>query len=311
MHYEHIPVLLAEVIEYLDCKDGDIIVDCTLGGGGHAEAILNKITPAGIVIGIDKDEAAINAAKIKLASFSQQIIFVKDDFVNIDKILTDLKIEEVDGILFDLGVSSFQLDEAVRGFGYKHDSELDMRMDQSSDFSASDVVNTYSEDKLTQVIKDYGEEKWASRIAKFIVEARKKSEIKTTSQLVDIIKAAIPASARRKGGNPARRTFQALRIEVNNELNIIEKAIIKAVDFLKAGRQLAIITYHSLEDRIAKNTLKKLSGKETGSAAPRIYRHEMESKIKLLTRKPIRPSPQEIIANPRSRSAKLRVAKRI
>lgn len=307
MNYEHIPVLLAEVIEYLDCRDGDIIVDCTLGGGGHAEAILNKITPAGIVIGIDKDEAAINAARIKLGSFSQQIIFVKADFFDIDEVLEDLKIKEVDGILFDLGVSSFQLDNSIRGFSYKQDAKLDMRMDQSLDISASDIVNTYSEGKLTEIIKNYGEEKWAGRIAKFIVETRKRNEIETTNQLVDVIKAAIPASARRRGGHPARRTFQALRIEVNNELGILEQAIEKAVKFLKTGRCLIVITYHSLEDRIVKNTFKRLSEKNIHSLETPTTQH----KIKLLTKKPIKPNPQEVILNPRSRSAKLRAAKKI
>lgn len=307
MNYEHIPVLLAEVIEYLDCRDGDIIVDCTLGGGGHAEAILNKITPAGIVIGIDKDEAAINAARIKLGSFSQQIIFVKADFFDIDEVLEDLKIKEVDGILFDLGVSSFQLDNSIRGFSYKQDAKLDMRMDQSLDISASDIVNTYSEGKLTEIIKNYGEEKWAGRIAKFIVETRKRNEIETTNQLVDVIKAAIPASARRRGGHPARRTFQALRIEVNNELGILEQAIEKAVKFLKTGRCLIVITYHSLEDRIVKNTFKRLSEKNIHSLEIPTTQH----KIKLLTKKPIKPNPQEVILNPRSRSAKLRAAKKI
>jgi 16S rRNA (cytosine1402-N4)-methyltransferase len=307
MNYEHIPVLLAEVIEYLDCKDGDIIVDCTLGGGGHAEAILNKITPAGIVIGIDKDEAAINAARIKLGSFSQQIILVKADFFDIDEVLEDLKIKEVDGILFDLGVSSFQLDNSIRGFSYKQDAKLDMRMDQSLDISAADIVNTYSERKLTEIIKNYGEEKWASRIAKFILETRKRNEINTTNQLVDVIKAAIPASARRRGGHPARRTFQALRIEVNNELGILEKAIEKAVKFLKTGRCLIVITYHSLEDRIVKNTFKRLSEEDIYSSENSIAQY----RIKLLTKKPIRPNPQEVILNPRSRSAKLRVAKKI
>lgn len=309
--FEHIPVLLAEVVEYLNCRDGALVVDCTLGGGGHAAAILDKIIPAGIVIGIDKDKAAIDAAKIKLAHFSQQILFVKGDFQDLGKILKKLNIATVDGILFDLGVSSLQLDEPERGFSYRFDAPLDMRMDTETKLTAAKVVNLYSKKELTVILRDYGEERWASRIADFICQARKRAPLSTTSQLVEVIKAAIPASARRRGGHPAKQTFQALRIEVNNELNALKKALPEMINYLRPAGRLAVISYHSLEDRIAKQVFKDLAKRDISPPGLLTYQYGRKQLIKILTRRPVTASAEEISSNPRARGAKLRVVEKL
>lgn len=305
------PVLLAEAVEYLNCRDGAIIVDCTLGGGGHAEAILNKVTPTGFLLGIDRDDAAIDAARIRLSAFSQHIKLVRDDFRRLIEILSTLKISAVDGILFDLGVSSFQLDEAERGFSYRVSAPLDMRMDRREQVRAVDVVNSYPEDRLAAILRKYGEEPWAERISRFIIGARKRKPIETTEELVRIIKDAIPAGARRRGGHPAKHTFQALRIEINKELEGLERAFFDAVACLKKGGRLVVISYHSLEDRIAKNSFRQLA---RGCICPPTLEScqcKEEYKIRILTKKPVRPTDEEIKYNPRARSAKLRAAERL
>lgn len=293
---EHKSVMLAEVLEFLKCEEGDIIVDCTLGGGGHAEAILERIGKDGKLIGLDVDEDAIKIASEKLKHFGQQVVIVKERYENIRQVVTRLLISSIDGALLDLGVSAYQLYDKSRGFSFTGEERLDMRMDRSLPLTAENVVNSYSQHELTQIFKTYGEERWASRIAKFVIEKRKRKRIETTNELVEIIKAAIPASARRKGGHPARRVFQALRIEVNKELAGIEKTILELVNLLSEGHRLVVISYHSLEDRIAKRTMLKLS-------ADRL--------VKIITRRPVQPSEQEIAQNPSSRSAKLRALEKI
>ncbi|HBT49238.1 MAG: Ribosomal RNA small subunit methyltransferase H [Caldanaerobacter subterraneus] len=308
MEYVHKSVLLKETIEHLNINPEGIYVDGTLGGGGHSEEILKRLT-TGKLIAIDRDEEAILAAKERLKDY-KNVIYIKDNFKNIKEILRNLGIEKVDGILLDLGVSSYQLEEVERGFSYMKGAPLDMRMDKTSPFSAYDVVNRYSEKELERVIREYGEEKWASRIAKFIVEERKKGDIKTTSQLVEIIKKAIPASARRTGPHPAKRTFQAIRIEVNEELKDLDKALEDMVEVLRGKGRIAVITFHSLEDRIVKNTFKKLENPCT--CPPGLpCTCGKQPVIKIITKKPILPSKEEVEENPRSRSAKLRVAEKL
>ncbi|UZQ82083.1 16S rRNA (cytosine(1402)-N(4))-methyltransferase RsmH [Thermoanaerobacter sp. RKWS2] len=308
MEYSHKSVLLKETIEYLNIKPEGIYVDGTLGGGGHSEEILKRLT-TGKLIAIDRDLDAIKASKERIKNY-KNVEYINDNFKNIKEILKSLDIDKVDGILLDLGVSSYQLEEVERGFSYMKDAPLDMRMDKNSPFSAYDVVNKYSQQELERVIREYGEEKWASRIAKFIAKEREKGEIKTTFQLVEIIKNAVPASARREGPHPAKRTFQAIRIEVNEELKGLDKAIEDMVEVLRGKGRIAIITFHSLEDRIVKNTFKKL---ENPCTCP----HNMpctcgkEPLIKIITKKPVLPSKEEIETNSRSRSAKLRVAEKL
>jgi len=297
MEYDHKSVLLAEVLQQLIRSKDGTFVDCTLGGAGHARAILENTEAGGFLIGIEKDIAALNAAKIKLKNFSQQILLIQGDFKDLDALLQD-NVESVDGFLFDLGVSSMQLDIAGRGFSYRHEGPLDMRMDVSQKLTAYDVVNTYSKADLTKVIRQYGEERWASRIAAFIVRSRERQLVETTDRLVEIIKEAIPASARRKGGHPAKRTFQALRIEVNEELKALESALWQAPKWLKSGGRIVIISYHSLEDRLVKQNFRKLA-------------EEPEPKLKVITRKPVVPDEKEIAENPRARSAKMRVAEKV
>jgi len=308
MEYSHKSVLLKETIEYLNIKPEGIYVDGTLGGGGHSEEILKRLT-TGKLIAIDRDLDAIKASKERLKNY-KNVEYINDNFKNIKEILKSLNIDKVDGILLDLGVSSYQLEEVKRGFSYMKDAPMDMRMDKNSPFSAYDVVNKYSQQELERVIREYGEEKWASRIAKFIVKEREKGEIKTTFQLVEIIKNAIPASARREGPHPAKRTFQAIRIEVNEELKGLDKAIEDMVEVLRGKGRIAIITFHSLEDRIVKNTFKKL---ENPCTCPPNMPCICGKKpvVKIITKKPVVPSKEEIETNSRSRSAKLRVAEKL
>ncbi|MDP4143261.1 MAG: 16S rRNA (cytosine(1402)-N(4))-methyltransferase RsmH [Bacillota bacterium] len=310
MDFKHVSVLLNETIDGLDIKNEGIYVDCTLGGAGHSIEVLKKMNGNGILVGIDQDLNALNASKKKLEEFNN-VKFVHSNFYNIDSILEELGIEQVDGILMDLGVSSHQLDEAERGFSYMNDAPLDMRMNRENKFSAYDVINTYSEEQLSKIIKDYGEEKFAKRIAKFIVDRRTNEPISTTLQLVDIIKAAIPAKFRREGHHPAKRTFQAIRIEVNGELEILNKAIEDSVKRLKKNGRLAIITFHSLEDRIVKIKFKELESPCTCPKEFPICVCGKEAQIKIITRKPIEASEEELQANPRSRSAKLRIAEKV
>lgn len=310
MEFKHISVLLNECLEGLDIKENGTYVDCTLGGAGHSSHILEKLSSEGTLIGIDQDNDALRAAKEKLRDYSN-VKFVHNNFYNIDSILTSLNIPKVDGILMDLGVSSYQLDEGERGFSYMKDAPLDMRMDRDREFSAYEVVNTYSEEDLYRIIRDYGEEKFAKKIAKFIVDKRADKPIETTLELVDIIKAAIPAKARREGPHPAKRTFQAIRIEVNGELAILNKAIEDGVEHLNKGGRMAIITFHSLEDRIVKLKYRELAN---SCICPKEFPVCICGKkplVKIISRKAIEPSKEEVEQNPRSRSAKLRILEKL
>jgi len=311
MNFEHIPVLFKETIEYLNCQPGGTYVDGTLGGAGHSFEIAKKIGSTGTLIGIDQDLAAINAAKEKLANVECEVKIVRENYKNIDQVLERLNIKEVDGFLFDLGFSSYQIDTPERGFSYKYDAPLDMRMDQRKSKTAADLLNSLSQSKLTEIIKEYGEERWASRIAEFIVKYRKDKPFEKTTELVSVIKAAIPASARRKGPHPARRTFQALRIAVNNELEIIPKTIERILPPLKAGGRIAIITFHSLEDRIVKHKFKDLAN---GCVCPPdfpVCACDEETQVKIITRQPIVAKDEELENNSRARSAKLRVVEKL
>ncbi|MEY8320223.1 16S rRNA (cytosine(1402)-N(4))-methyltransferase RsmH [Lachnospiraceae bacterium 46-61] len=310
MEFHHVSVLLNECIEYLNIKKDGIYIDGTMGGGGHSLAICKKLT-TGRLIAIDQDLNAHTAAKQTLKEHLQKVTFVHDNFENIKTILQNLNIEKVDGILLDIGVSSHQLDESERGFSYQKDAPLDMRMDNTNDFSAYDVVNTYSEQQLYTIIWEYGEERWAKRIAKFIVEQRQLKPIQTTIELVECIKKAIPKGARKDGPHPAKRTFQAIRIEVNRELDVLQKTIIDAAEVLNTEGRLCIITFHSLEDRIVKNAFRL---QENPCICPKEFPVCVCGKkqmAKVITRKPILPSEQELEQNHRSRSAKLRVLERI
>lgn len=310
MEFKHVSVLLNECLEALDIKEDGIYVDCTLGGAGHSSEILKRLNNEGTLVGIDQDTDALKAAKDRLKDYNN-VRYVHNNFYNIASILEELDIPKVDGILMDLGVSSYQLDEAERGFSYMKDAPLDMRMNKDNDFSAYDVVNGYSEEELHRIIKDYGEERFAKRIANFIVSRRQQKPIETTLELVDIIKAAIPAKARRDGPHPAKRTFQAIRIEVNSELTILNKAIEDGVNKLNKGGRMAIITFHSLEDRIVKLKFRELADPCTCPKEFPICVCGKKPLVKLVSRKAIEPSKEEIDNNPRSRSAKLRVIERI
>jgi len=309
MEFKHVSVLLEESIESLDIKEDGIYVDCTLGGAGHSYEICKRLSNKGRLIGIDQDTTALKAAAERLKEF-ENVTYVHDNFYNIAEVLDNLGIEKVDGILMDLGVSSYQLDEPKRGFSYMHDAPLDMRMDTESDFSAYNVINEYSEAALRQIMWDYGEEKFARKIATIIVERRQIKPVETTMELVDIIKAAIPARFRRDG-HPAKRTFQAVRIEVNKELKVIEKTIEDGVNRLNTGGRIAIITFHSLEDRIVKNKFRDL---QNPCKCPKEFPICVCGKTpiaKVVNKKPIEASEEELEINPRSRSAKLRVTQKI
>ena len=311
MDFHHISVMPEETIAGLiTAKDG-IYVDCTLGGAGHSSLIAQQLTPEGHLIGIDQDTAAIAAASERLKDYPCRIDIVKSNFSQLDQVLSDLNVPHVDGFLFDIGVSSHQLDTAERGFSYMQDAPLDMRMNQQAQFSAYDVVNTYSLEELNRIFKEYGEERWSKRIAEFIIDARSEKPVETTGQLVDIIKKAVPAAVRNaKGGHPAKRIFQAVRIEVNDELNILEKTFRSAIAHLKPGGRIAIITFHSLEDRIAKNVLKEMaSGCICPPQLPVCMCHH-KPEIKLLV-KGKAASHKELEQNSRSKSAKLRIAEKL
>ncbi len=307
MEFHHISVLLNECIEALQIKGNGIYVDGTMGGGGHSYEIAKRLDQGGRLICIDQDENAHMAAKVKLAPFLDRITFVKNNFGNIKAILDELGIDRIDGMLLDIGVSSHQLDEGERGFSYREDAPLDMRMDTSKHFSAYDVVNTYSEAELDRVIFTYGEERWAKRIAQFIVKERQEKPIETTGQLVEVIKKAVPKGARSDGPHPAKRTFQAIRIEVNGELDVLEQAIRDGGARLKEGGRLCIITFHSLEDRIVKNEFRTLEHPCTCPPQFPVCMCGKVAKGRVITRKPILPSTEELEENRRSHSAKLRV----
>ena len=310
MEFNHISVLLNECLEGLNIKENGIYVDGTLGGAGHSSEILKRLSNEGRLIGIDQDTDALKAAKERLKDYSN-VTFVHSNFSNIENVLNNLNIDGVDGILMDLGVSSYQLDEGERGFSYMKDAPLDMRMNRDNDFSAYNVINEYSEEDLYRIIRDYGEEKFARRIASFIVENRQEKNIETTLELVEIIKSAIPAKARREGPHPAKRTFQAIRIEVNSELSILNKTIEDGVGKLNKGGRMAIITFHSLEDRIVKNKFRDLA---VSCRCPKEFPVCVcgeKAKVKVISRKAIEPTKEEVDINPRSRSAKLRVIEKL
>ncbi len=312
MDFNHRPVLLDECIESLNIKSDGTYLDGTLGGAGHSLKILERLDK-GTLIGIDQDEFAIKTAgeRLRQVHSSAALVLIKGNFRNMAQLLPENGINGVDGILLDIGVSSHQLDEAQRGFSYKQDAPLDMRMDRSREPDAATIVNTYDEKEIRDIIRQYGEENWASRIASFVVKARETEKIETTGQLVDIIKAAIPANARREGPHPAKRTFQALRIAVNDELGALKDAIDSAVQILKPEGRLSIITFHSLEDRIVKNEFNKREKPCTCPPSFPVCVCGKKPELKVLTRKPVLPSQEELAQNPRSRSAKLRTAQRI
>ena len=310
MEFNHVSVLLNECLEGLNIKENGIYVDGTLGGAGHSSEILKRLSNEGRLIGIDQDTDALRAAKERLKDYSN-VTFVHSNFSNIENVLDNLNIDGVDGILMDLGVSSYQLDEGERGFSYMKDAPLDMRMNRENDFSAYNVVNEYSEEDLYRIIRDYGEEKFAKRIASFIVENRQEKNIETTLVLFEIIKNAIPAKARREGLHQAKRTFQAIRIEVNSELSILNKTIEDGVKKLNKGGRMAIITFHSLEDRIVKNKFRDLA---VSCRCPKEFPVCVcgeKAKVKVISRKAIEPTKEEVEINPRSRSAKLRVIEKL
>lgn len=310
MNFEHVSVLLNECIDGLNIKHNGIYVDGTLGGAGHSSEIIKRLSGEGLLIGIDQDINALAASKERLAGYAN-VKFIHSNFMEIKRILMESDIKGIDGILLDLGVSSHQLDVPERGFSYMQDAPLDMRMDTSSGFTAREVVNNYSKSELERVIKDYGEERWASRIAEFIIRERMKKPIQTTFELVEIIKSAIPAAARREGPHPAKRTFQAIRIEVNKEIDILEKAVYDCLDVLNPGGRLCIITFHSLEDRIVKNVYKQRENPCTCPPSFPICVCGKKPQIKIISKKPVIPSQEEINENPRSRSAKLRIAEKL
>ena len=307
MEFNHVPVLFDECMEHLNIRPDGVYVDGTLGGGGHALGIGQRLSEDGLLIGIDRDRDALDAAAERLKSLTCRKLLVQSTYAEIKDVLEQEGIEGIDGALLDIGVSSFQLDNSERGFSYMQDAPLDMRMNQNDLMTAADVVNEYSKEQLTEIIRNYGEERWASRIAEFIAKARKENEIKTTGQLVDIIKAAIPASARREGPHPAKRTFQAIRIEVNGELEQLEKAVDEFCDVLNPGGRLCIITFHSLEDRIVKQAFqRRLNPCTCPPDFPVCVCGKVSDAVKV-TGKPITASEEEIDLNPRARSAKLRV----
>ena len=308
MIFGHKSVLLDETIESLDIKPDGIYVDGTLGGGGHASEVCRRLGDKGRFIGIDQDADAIAAASERLKEFGDKVTIVRSNYENIDEVLKELGISQVDGIYLDLGVSSYQLDTAERGFTYREDdAPLDMRMDQRNEMTAKDIVNTYSESELFHISKNYGEDRFAKNIAKHIVRARQEKEIETTGELIEIIKAAIPAKVRATGGHPAKRTFQAIRIELNKELEVLENSIDKMTNLLAPGGRLSIITFHSLEDRIVKNRFRINENPCTCPPDFPVCMCGKKSKGRVVTRKPILPSEEELSENKRSKSAKLRV----
>mgnify|MGYP000294421092 FL=1 len=310
LEFVHKSVLLNETVDSLNIKPNGIYIDGTLGGGGHAYEVCKRLGEHGRFIGIDQDAEAIEAAGLRLAEFGDKVTIVRSNYVDIDNILKSLNISKVNGIMLDLGVSSHQLDTVERGFSYKENAPLDMRMDVRNPMTAKDIVNNYSEMELYRVIRDYGEDKFAKNIAKHIVNARKEKEIETTYELNDIIKAAIPMKMRVNGGHPAKKTFQAIRIELNKELEVLNNSIDKMIDLLDDGGRLSIITFHSLEDRIVKT---RFRNNENPCICPPDFPVCVcgkKSKGKVITRKPIVPSEQEIIENKRAKSSKLRVFER-
>jgi 16S rRNA (cytosine1402-N4)-methyltransferase len=300
----HIPVLTKEILNYLNLKKGGVYIDCTLGGGGHSKALLEKIYPYGLLIGMDQDIEAIETAKEELKSYRDKVKIIKGNFKNLEEILSDIKIETVSGIIFDLGVSFHQLKEKDRGFSFKEDSHLDMRMDLNQEFNADILINSYSEKDLAEIFEKYGEERFSKRIARLIVIERKKERINTTKQLADLVIRSLPRTKKRHTWriHPATRVFQAIRIEVNQELKVLEKGLNQAIRVLENKGRVCVISYHSLEDRIVKHKFKEVEreGKDKGNYG-----------LKIITKKPINPTLEEVVNNPKARSAKLRVAEKI
>lgn len=309
--FKHVTVLLKETVDGLEIKPNGTYVDCTLGGGGHSAYLLSQLSEEGKLIAFDQDEVAIQNAKEKFSSYDGQFITVKSNFRYLKEKLFELGITEVDGILFDLGVSSPQLDTPERGFSYHHDAPLDMRMDQDAPLTAYDVVNSWSYEQLVRIFFQYGEEKFSKQIARKIEAYREKQPIETTGELVELIKEGIPAPARRTGGHPAKRVFQAIRIAVNDELKVFEEALEAAIDVTKTGGRISVITFHSLEDRICKTTFKRNSTTPQLPPGLPIIPDEYKPKLKLITRKPILPSDEELEENNRARSSKLRIAEKL
>ena len=311
MTFQHYSVLLNETIEQLDIKENGIYVDGTLGGGGHANAVLQRLGDGGRLIGIDQDAAAIQAAGERLAPFGDKVTVVRSNYSAMPQVLEDLGIHGVDGIVLDLGVSSYQLDTVERGFTYREDTVLDMRMDQRQTKTARDIVNDYTETELFHMIRDYGEDKFARNSAKHIVAAREKKPIETTGELNDIIRAAIPAKVRAKGGHPSKKTYQAIRIELNHELDVLKNTLGQMIDLLNDHGRICVITFHSLEDRIVKNIFNTSEKPCTCPPSFPVCVCGKKSKGKVISRKPILPSEEELTVNSRSKSAKLRVFERI
>ena len=311
MEFKHKSVLLYETVDELNIKPDGIYVDGTLGGGGHSYEIAKRLSEGGRLIGIDQDEDAIKAAGKRLEPYMDRVTIVRNNYCNMDKVLDELGIDKVDGIMLDLGVSSYQLDAADRGFTYNVDTALDMRMDQRQEITAKDIVNEYSEFDLYRIIRDYGEDRFAKNIAKHIVAARQEKPIETTFELNDIIKAAIPMKVRATGGHPSKRTYQAIRIELNKELEVLEDSIDMMIDRLRPEGRLCIITFHSLEDRIVKTRFKN---NENPCICPPSFPACVCGKVpkgRVITRKPIVPTDEEINENSRSKSSKLRVFERV
>ncbi|MDD5748291.1 MAG: 16S rRNA (cytosine(1402)-N(4))-methyltransferase RsmH [Actinomycetota bacterium] len=306
---EHQPVMVEEVIEYLNPERGKVIVDGTIGAGGHARAILERIAPSGRLIGIDRDPKAIAQARRFLDDMAEAVSYYCENFRNIQTILEHEKLKEIDGLLLDVGLSSMQLEDEARGFSFRTDGPLDMRMGPDALKTAAEIVNCASEEELRKILLGFGEERWAGRIAHFIVEARERKRIETTGELVKIIEDAIPVGARRGGRHPARKTFQALRIAVNEELENLKEGILDGVECLAHAGRVVVLTYHSLEDRITKHTLSSLA--KGNYDPPDFPLSESTAELKILTKKPVRPSKEEIDRNPRARSAKLRAAEKL
>ncbi len=304
----HRPVMVEEVLEFLGPRKGEVIVDGTLGAGGHAEAILECITPGGRLIGIDRDPEAIARAKERLDAMAASVSYHRENFRGIRSVLDGEGIDEVDGVLLDLGVSSMQLDAAARGFSFRGDGPLDMRMGPDAPRTAAEIVNEDSEDELTQILYRFGEERWARRIAQFIVQARERRPIETTGELEQVVKDAVPAGARRGRKHPARKTFQALRIAANDELENLKEGVTEGIDCLAPSGRIVVLTYQSLEDRIVKSTFNSLA---KGTGYPPGHPLDVAPALELLTRKPVRPGEQEVEQNPRSKSAKLRAARKV
>ncbi|MGX7162389.1 16S rRNA (cytosine(1402)-N(4))-methyltransferase RsmH [Enterococcus massiliensis] len=310
--FQHYTVMLKETVDGLAIHPDGVYVDCTLGGAGHSEYLLSQLGAKGHLYAFDQDQKAIDHAKQRLAPYVEkgQVTFIKSNFRFLQDELAQLGVRQVDGVLYDLGVSSPQLDEAERGFSYHQDAPLDMRMDQSADFSAYDVINGYDFHELVKIFYRYGEEKFSKQVAREIERVRKNKPIETTGELVEVIKAAIPAPARRKGGHPAKRIFQAVRIAVNDELGAIEESLEQAIALLKKNGRVSVITFHSLEDRIVKTMFKEYSSPQDLPPGLPVVPDEYQPELKLITRKPLVASEAELAENNRSRSAKLRVAEK-